>query len=47
MDEHPLDAKRDPSLAWRHNLKVKMAWAFAAKLLGLTVLWFLFFRGHA
>jgi hypothetical protein len=30
---------------WRRDLKVKIAWAFVAKLLGLVVLWFLFFRG--
>ena len=29
------------------DLKVKIAWALAAKLLGLTLLWFLFFRGSA
>jgi hypothetical protein len=27
------------------DLKVKIAWALAAKVLGLTLLWFLFFRG--
>jgi len=32
--------------AWRRQLKVKIAWALAAKLLGLMLLWFLFFRGH-
>jgi hypothetical protein len=31
---------------WQHDLKVKIAWAFAAKLLGLILLWFLFFRRH-
>jgi hypothetical protein len=32
--------------AWQRQLKVKIAWALAAKLLGLVLLWFLFFRGH-
>jgi hypothetical protein len=32
--------------AWQRQLKVKIAWALAAKLLGLMLLWFLFFRGH-
>jgi hypothetical protein len=31
---------------WRHDLRVKIAWALAAKLLGLILLWLLFFRGH-
>jgi hypothetical protein len=35
-----------PVLAWRRELKVKIAWAIAAKLAGLTLLWMLFFRGH-
>jgi hypothetical protein len=30
---------------WQRDLKVKIAWALAAKLLGLVVLWALFFRG--
>jgi hypothetical protein len=32
--------------AWQRQLKVKIALALAAKLLGLVLLWFLFFRGH-
>ncbi len=32
---------------WRRDLKIKVAWAVAAKLAGLTLLWFLFFRGNA
>jgi len=32
--------------AWQRDLKLKIAWALAAKLLGLVLLWFLFFRGH-
>jgi hypothetical protein len=32
---------------WQRDLKVKIAWALAAKALGLTLLWFLFFRGAA
>jgi hypothetical protein len=32
--------------ARRRDLKLKIAWALAAKLLGLVLLWFLFFRGH-
>jgi hypothetical protein len=39
MEQHQLGE------AWRRDLKVKIAWAFVAKLLGLAVLWFLFFRG--
>jgi hypothetical protein len=31
---------------WRQDLKVKIAWTLAAKLLGLILLWFLFFRGN-
>jgi hypothetical protein len=31
---------------WRRDLKVKIAWTLAAKLLGLILLWFLFFRGN-
>jgi hypothetical protein len=30
---------------WRRDLKVKIAWALAAKILGLILLWWLFFRG--
>jgi len=29
------------------DLKVKIAWVLVAKVLGLTLLWFLFFRGAA
>jgi hypothetical protein len=29
---------------WRRDLKVKIAWALAVKLLGLILLWLLFFR---
>jgi hypothetical protein len=32
--------------AWRQDLKLKIVWALAAKLLGLVLLWFLFFRRH-
>ena len=31
---------------WRRDLKVKIACTLAAKLLGLILLWFLFFRGN-
>ncbi len=31
---------------WRRDLKAKIAWALVAKLLGLMLLWWLFFRGH-
>jgi hypothetical protein len=30
---------------WRRDLKTKLAWAMAAKLAGLVLLWLLFFRG--
>jgi hypothetical protein len=41
MEQSPL-----PVHAWRQELKVKIAWALAAKLVGLTLLWMLFFRRH-
>ena len=45
--ERPLMEQNQPSvLAWRRELKVKIVWALAAKLVGLTLLWMLFFRGH-
>jgi hypothetical protein len=31
---------------WRRDLRIKIAWALAAKLLGLILLWLLFFRGN-
>jgi hypothetical protein len=31
---------------WRRDLRAKVAWALLAKLLALTLLWFLFFRGN-
>jgi hypothetical protein len=30
---------------WQRDLGLKIAWALAAKLIGLTLLWYLFFRG--
>jgi hypothetical protein len=30
--------------AHRRDLKIKLAWAFLAKLLSLALLWYLFFR---
>jgi hypothetical protein len=30
--------------AHRRELKIKLAWAFLAKLLSLALLWYLFFR---
>jgi len=36
---------RDQPDVWRRDLRVKITWALAAKLLGLLLLWFLFFRG--
>jgi hypothetical protein len=41
MEEH-----RHLGDALRRDLKVKIAWAFAAKILALTLLWFLFFRSN-
>jgi hypothetical protein len=32
--------------AWQRDLRIKISWALAAKLLGLVLLWFLFFKGH-
>jgi hypothetical protein len=39
---------KDPRIVdgWQRDLRKKIAWAMAAKLLGLFLLWFLFFRGH-
>jgi hypothetical protein len=34
----------EPGPAFRRDLKVKLAWAVAAKLLALSLLWLLFFR---
>jgi len=31
---------------WRRDLKAKITWALVAKLLGLILLWFLFFRSR-
>jgi hypothetical protein len=33
--------------AWRRELGTKIAWTMVAKVLGLILLWVLFFRGHA
>jgi hypothetical protein len=33
--------------SWPRDLRVKIAWALAAKAVGLALLWFLFFRGTA
>jgi hypothetical protein len=30
---------------WHRDLRLKIAWALAAKLIGLILLWYLFFRG--
>jgi hypothetical protein len=30
---------------WQRDLRIKIAWALAAKLIGLMLLWYLFFRG--
>jgi hypothetical protein len=35
----------DDGAAWRRDLRLKVALALAAKLAGLFVLWWLFFRG--
>jgi hypothetical protein len=31
---------------WRRDLRTKITWVLIAKLLGLMLLWLLFFRGH-
>jgi hypothetical protein len=31
---------------WRRDLRNKIVWALAAKLLGLFLLWLFFFKGH-
>jgi hypothetical protein len=36
---------RDQPDVWRRDLRIKITWALAAKLLALLLLWFLFFRG--
>jgi hypothetical protein len=33
--------------AWRRELGTTIAWTMVAKVLGLILLWVLFFRGHA
>jgi hypothetical protein len=44
-----LRTQRDESqaAAWRRDLGAKIAWTLVAKVLGLVLLWLLFFRGHA
>lgn len=42
-----MDRGQRQSEDWRRDLKVNIAWALAAKALGLALLWALFFRGHA
>jgi hypothetical protein len=37
----------DPGSAWRRELGTRIAWTLLAKVLALTLLWLLFFRGHA
>jgi hypothetical protein len=37
----------DPAGAWRRELGTKIAWTLVAKVLALTLLWLLFFRGRA
>jgi hypothetical protein len=37
---------QDPVAAWRRDLATKIAWAMVAKVLALTLMWLLFFRGH-
>jgi hypothetical protein len=52
MDMASIEAKpmleppqlRDP---WRRELGKRIAWTLAAKLLALTLLWLIFFRGSA
>ena len=39
-----IDTRNQPDV-WRRDLRVKITWALVAKLLGLLLLWFLFFRG--
>jgi hypothetical protein len=44
-----LRTQRDESqgASWRRDLGTKIAWTMVAKVLALTLLWLLFFRGHA
>jgi hypothetical protein len=39
---------KNPQVAddWRRDLRAKIVWALAAKLMGLFLLWFFFFKGH-
>jgi hypothetical protein len=53
-DDAPLHIQGTPHMeenesviAFRRDLKYKIAWAVAAKLLALALLWFLFFRGSS
>jgi hypothetical protein len=39
-----INTRNQPDV-WRRDLRVKITWALVAKLLGLLLLWFLFFRG--
>jgi len=41
-----VDENRHLIDTWRRDLKLKIVWALAAKLLGLVLLWLLFFQGH-
>jgi hypothetical protein len=31
---------------WRRSLRLRIGWALVAKLIALTLLWYLFFRGN-
>ena len=43
----PTQRGESQAAAWRRDLGTKIAWAMAAKVLALILLWLLFFRGHA
>ena len=48
----PIDVLRtqrgeSQAAAWRRDLGAKIAWTMVAKVLGLALLWLLFFRGRA
>ena len=40
-----MQSSTDDGAVWRRDLRLKVAIALAAKLLGLLALWYFFFRG--
>lgn len=40
-----MDERQELQHDWRRDLRTKILWALLAKVLGLALLWWLFFRG--